>query len=101
MWRPERSAKETQTPFENPSKQKANGGKGEDNEKTQKAQDPLSSRWMNGGKNRNGALSRTAAWRAGRFWDQMEGTVKVFLQKGEKRTEVMWRNGSKEEVILV
>ena len=38
------------------------------------------------GKRECGTISRTTAWRAGRFWEDMEMTVKVFMQKGDKRT---------------
>ena len=35
-----------------------------------------------------GPLSRSAAWRAGSFWEEMDGTVKVFLEKDGKRNGV-------------
>ena len=35
-----------------------------------------------------GPLSRITAWRAGSFWEDMEGKVKVFIQKGETKSEV-------------
>ena len=35
-----------------------------------------------------GPLSRRSAWRAGRFWDDLDGKVKVFLEKDGKRKKV-------------
>ena len=35
-----------------------------------------------------GPLSRRSAWRAGRFWDDLDGKVKVFLVKDGRREEV-------------
>ena len=35
-----------------------------------------------------GPLSRSAAWKAGRFLEDGNGAVKVFLRKGETRKEV-------------
>ena len=43
---------------------------------------------MRVGKREWGPLSRTTAWRAGRFWEDMERPVKVFIQKADKRTPV-------------
>ena len=35
-----------------------------------------------------GLLSRTTTWRAGSFSEEMERTVKVFIQRDEERKEV-------------
>ena len=35
-----------------------------------------------------GPLSRTTSWRVGCFWEEMQGAVKVFIQKDEKMVEV-------------
>ena len=35
-----------------------------------------------------GLLSRTNAWKAGRFWEERGQTVKVFLEKDGSRKEV-------------
>ena len=35
-----------------------------------------------------GPLSRNAAWKEGFFWEDGNGAVKVFLEKGETRKEV-------------
>ena len=35
-----------------------------------------------------GPLSRRSAWRAGRLWDDLDGKVKVFLEKDGRRKEV-------------
>ena len=42
----------------------------------------------NGLERKWGPLSRTTAWRAGSYWEEMERDAKVFLEKDEKRTEV-------------
>ena len=49
-----------------------------------KAKDPPSSRWMRRGESGDGPLTRTTARRAGSFWEKKEGTVKVFVEKGER-----------------
>ena len=86
---PERSAKEPQTPFPKTSQHKANGGKGEGMDKTQKGPKPIIITMDEKGKERKwGPLSRTTAWRAGSFLEDMEGKVKVFIQKGETKSEV-------------
>ena len=35
-----------------------------------------------------GPISRTTAWRVGCFWEDMDGKVKVFLEKDQQRKEV-------------
>mgnify|MGYP004662545421 CR=1 FL=1 len=46
-------------------------------------------RWGKGEiEKRWGPLSRTTAWRAGSFWEESNGSVKVFLDKDGKRAEV-------------
>ena len=35
-----------------------------------------------------GAALESSAWRAGRFWDDLDGKVKVFLEKDGRREEV-------------
>ena len=35
-----------------------------------------------------GPLSRTAAWKAGCFWEKMRGDAKVFLEKGLEKKEM-------------
>ena len=41
------------------------------------------------GKRKNvGPLSRTAAWKAGCFWEEKKGDAKVFLEKGGEKIEV-------------
>ena len=42
----------------------------------------------NGQERKWGPLSRSSAWRAGSFWEEMYRTVKVFLEKDGKRGEV-------------
>ena len=43
---------------------------------------------QNGHERRWGQLSRSTAWRVGRFWDDMEGNVVVFLEKAKERKQV-------------
>ena len=35
-----------------------------------------------------GSLSRNIAWKAGRLWEDGNGVVKVFIEKGDERKEV-------------
>ena len=42
----------------------------------------------NGREKKWGLLSRSSAWRAGSFWEEMDRTVKVFLERDRKRDEV-------------
>ena len=42
----------------------------------------------NGRERRWGALSRAAAWRAGTFWEDMEGDVRVYIERDSERKEV-------------
>ena len=58
-------------------------------DKTQKGPKPIIITMDDKGKERKwGPLSRSTAWRAGSFWEDMEGKVKVFIQKGETKSEV-------------
>ena len=58
-------------------------------DKTQKGPKPIIITMDEKGKERKwGPLSRITAWRAGSFWEDMEGKVKVFIQKGETKSEV-------------
>ena len=46
-------------------------------------------RWGKGEiEKRWGPLSRITAWRAGSLWEEMTGSVKVFLEKDGQRIEV-------------
>ena len=84
---PARSAKEPQTPSTKTSQHKSNEGKGrEGGEKTRR---PTIVTVEKSGKERIwGPLSRTAAWRAGCFLEDMQEGVKVFIQKDGKMHEV-------------
>ena len=35
-----------------------------------------------------GPLSRTAAWKAGCFWEEKKGDAKIFLERGDEKIEV-------------
>ena len=84
---PERSAKEPQTPFPKTSQSKSNRGIGRERPKTEKR--PLIVTVEEGGRERTwGPLSRTTAWRAGCFWQDMQGAAKVFIKKDVKMNEV-------------
>ena len=88
MWRPERSAKEPQTPSQ-ASHGKTNGGNHEKLKQHEKERRPTIITVEKNGHERSwGPLSKTNAWRAGCFWQEMEEKVKVFLMKGGDRTEV-------------
>ena len=49
---------------------------------------PSSSRWTKAAKKEVGPLSRTAAWKAGCFWEETKGDAKVFLEKSGEKKEV-------------
>ena len=87
---PERSAKEPQTLHKKTTRQSTNGkrqGKTGDNPKPMVI--TVEQRWGKGEiEKRWGPLSRTTAWRAGSFWEESNGSVKVFLDKDGKRAEV-------------
>ena len=42
----------------------------------------------NGRERRWGPLSRASAWRAGTFWEDMEGEVRVYIEEDSERKEV-------------
>ena len=44
-----------------------------------------------------GPLSRRSAWRAGRFWDDLDGKVKVFLEKDGKEKKSELNSGFKRQ----
>ena len=82
---PERSARDPQTP-KKPTQRETNGeDRGEKREMTWPVIVTVDGE---GHERKWGPLSRSAAWRAGRFWEDRKGAVKVFLEKGETRKEV-------------
>ena len=85
-WRgPERSAKEPRTQRK-PTQRETNE---EDQGERKKAKWPIVVTVDGDGHERKwGPLSRNAARRAGRFWEDGNGAVKVFLEKEETRKEV-------------
>ena len=84
---PARSSKDTQTPSPKTSKQKSNSGKG--GARTKKTKRPLIVTVEGCGRTRTwGPLSRAAVWRAGCFWEDIRGAVKVFIKKDGKMEEV-------------
>ena len=85
---PARSAREPQTSFQTTSKHKTSGGEGE-KEKAEKPQRPIIITVDEEGHERKwGQLSRVNALRAYRFFEDMNGAVQFFLQKGGKRDQV-------------
>ena len=84
--RPERSARDPQTP-EQPTRHETNEGNGASGERNAKWPVVVSIDG-DGHERRWGPLSLTAAWRAGRFWEGGNGAVKVFIEKGDERKEV-------------
>ena len=84
---PGRSAKEPQTPFPKTSQRKSDRGRGQERPKTEKR--PTVVTVEEGGRERTwGPLSRIAVWRAGCFWQDMQGAAKVFIKKDGKMDEV-------------
>ena len=82
---PERSARDPQTP-KKPTQRENNG---EVRGEKRKATWPVIVTVDGEGHERKwGPLSRNAAWKAGRFWEDGNGAVTVFLQKDETRKEV-------------
>ena len=91
MGRPERSARDPQTP-KKPTRRETNG---KDRGGKRKTTLPVIVTVDGEGHERELVpLSRNAAWRAGRFWEDGNGAVKVFLAKGETRKEVDVENAS-------
>ena len=85
---PARSAREPQTSFQTTSKHKTSGGEGE-KEKAEKPQRPIIITVdVEGHERKWGQLSRVNALRAYRFFEDMNGAVQFFLQKGGKRDQV-------------
>ena len=42
-----------------------------------------------GGKEKTGGpLSRTAAWKAVSYWEEMKGDAKIYLEKGSEKKEI-------------
>ena len=94
---PARSAKEPQLPHKKFTKGKAKGGK-KGKEETKKR--PVIITVGKGGEERNwGPLSKTNAWRAGSFLEDMDGKALVYLQEDHARRAVQvekWIDGDKE-----
>ena len=84
---PERSAKEPQTPPK-ASHGKANGGNAGKPKPSERKRPAIITIDGSGHERRWGPLTRTNAWRVGRFWDDMKGKVDVFLEKPQERKQV-------------
>ena len=83
---PERSAKEPQLPHKNITKSKAKDGR-KGKQETKKR--PTIITVDENGEVRNwGPLSRANAWRAGSYWEEMDGEAQIFLEKDSVRTAV-------------
>ena len=46
---------------------------------------PRSSVWTKAARKNVERLSRTTAWKAGRFWEEMKGDAKIYLEKGGEK----------------
>ena len=92
---PERSAEEPWMPSK--TTQDKTEGKGAGKPRTEAARRPTIITVDGDGREKTwGPLSRSSARRAGSFWEEMDRTVKVFLEKDGKRDEVHVRRGFKE-----
>ena len=86
---PGRSAKEPQTPNKIKSRQNTTGGKAAKGDKKPPTRPMIITVERSGLVRRWGPLSRANTLRAGCFWEDMEGAAKVYLEKDQKRTEVL------------
>ena len=82
---PERSAKEPQTPSQT-SQAKTNGERKKGQAK--KGRPTVVTIDENGCERKWGPLSQTSAWRAGSYWEDMDGDARVFLEKDGERKEM-------------
>ena len=94
---PERSAKEPQLSHKKITKRKAKGGrKGKEEAKKR----PTIITVGKGGEERSwGPLSKSNAWRAGSYLEDMDGKVGVYLEEDSKRRAVQvekWIDGDRE-----
>ena len=86
---PARSAKEPQTPSKKTTQQRTKREEaGEAGVKTKPIIITVEETWEKKKERRWGRLSRTNALRAGRYWEDMDRNVKVFLDKNGERKEV-------------
>ena len=81
---PGRSARDPWTPKTKPIK--TNGGNKKSEDRNQRP--TVITVEENGRERKWGVLARSTAWRAGSFWEDMDRTPKVFLEKDGNRNEV-------------
>ena len=72
----------------NPIQRDTKGGKGGDAEQRKTKGPNIVTVEANGRERRWGAHSRASAWRAGTFWEDMEGEVRVYIEKDSERKEM-------------
>ena len=85
---PGRSAKEPQAPSKINTRKNTNGGKAARREVKIPQRPTIITIEKSGLVRKWGPLSRANAWRAGCYWEEMGGDAKIYLEKGQKRTEV-------------
>ena len=83
---PERSAKDPQLPHKNITKSKAKDGR--TGKQEAKKRPAIITVGKNGEERNWGPLSRSNAWRAGSYWEEMDGEALVFLEKDSVRRDV-------------
>ena len=86
---PGRSAKEPQTPNKISARQNTTGGKSVKGNQKTSTRPTIITIDGSGLVRRWGLLSRENALRAGCYWEDMDRTAKVYLEKDQKRTEVL------------
>ena len=86
---PERPADDPQTPNKISARRNTTGGKAAKGNRKTSTRPTIITVERNGLVRRWGLLSRENALRAGSYWEDKDRTAKVYLEKDQKRTEVL------------
>ena len=84
MWRPRKVSQGTTDPIPDKPGEDQRGKKGQ----AKKGRPTVVTLDENGCERKWGPLSQTSAWRAGSYWEDMDGDARIFLEKDGVRKEM-------------